>query len=203
MRLGGVPGNAGRASRTCALAYFSRHGVRPVAEQELKVQVHNTRNSMELKTQSMQISIDRPTATVTMLNLQTKASWVLSLTDQTAAAPTVPTVAPGVRQYHQAAEHVDPRSAHDGRRHPRHTRTHACGHGAPLHRAPYTRANRGPRNDPHRRRRPILWPGGTFFQAALSTTSITPLINLRHGNLPECHPGNLQVDRLESTRYRK
>ena len=74
---------------------FLATGVRPVAEQELKVKVRNTRNSMELKTRSMQISIDRPNATITMLNLETRASWVLSLANPTAATPTVPTAPTG------------------------------------------------------------------------------------------------------------
>ena len=106
---------------------FLATGVRPVAEQDLKVQVHNTRNSMELKTQSMQISIDRPTATLTMLNLQTKASWVLSL-----AKPNPPVcahrasrrllhspISPGNKTRGPLALHAA------GRRHHRHPRTHA------------------------------------------------------------------------------
>ncbi len=73
---------------------FLATGVRPLPEQGLKVQVHNTRNSLELKTRSMQITIDRPTATVTMLNLQTRPPGCSPSPDQMAAAPTVPTVPP-------------------------------------------------------------------------------------------------------------
>ncbi|MDT7816019.1 MAG: hypothetical protein QOJ42_5935, partial [Acidobacteriaceae bacterium] len=65
-------------------------GQRPLPDNSLKVKLHNTRNALTLKTQSMQITIDRQAATVTLLNLQTHASWVFSLADQT--APTPPTI---------------------------------------------------------------------------------------------------------------
>ncbi len=48
---------------------FLATGTRPLPEQDLKVKVHDTRGRLELKTQSLQITIDRPAATLTMLNL--------------------------------------------------------------------------------------------------------------------------------------
>ncbi len=71
---------------------FIATGTRPLPEQDLKVKVHDTRGRLELKTQSLQITIDRPAATLTMLNLETHASWVFSFAEQAAATPTpVPT----------------------------------------------------------------------------------------------------------------
>ena len=69
---------------------FLATGARPLPEQDLKVKVHDTRGRLELKTQSLQITIDRPAATLTMLNLETRASagWVFSFTGQAAATPT-------------------------------------------------------------------------------------------------------------------
>lgn len=62
---------------------FLATGTRPLPEQDLKVKVHDTRGRLELKTQSLQITIDRPAATLTVLNLETHASthpsWVFSL----------------------------------------------------------------------------------------------------------------------------
>jgi alpha-glucosidase (family GH31 glycosyl hydrolase) len=67
---------------------FLATGTRPLPDPSLKAQVHDTRRSLQLKTGSLQIAIDRPTATITLLNLQTRASWVLSLTTET--GPTAP-----------------------------------------------------------------------------------------------------------------
>ena len=64
-------------------------GQRPVPDDSLKVKVKNTRTTLNLKTQSMQITIDRQAATLTLLNLQTHASWVFSLPDQTAAIANI------------------------------------------------------------------------------------------------------------------
>ena len=72
---------------------FLATGVRPVSEPGLKVKQQNTRTTLTLKTQSMQITIDRQAATLTLLNLQTHASWVFSLADPTAATP--PPLIPG------------------------------------------------------------------------------------------------------------
>ncbi|MGC1919533.1 MAG: hypothetical protein WA682_06565, partial [Acidobacteriaceae bacterium] len=57
---------------------FLATGVRPLPEPGLKVQVHNTRSTLQLKTSWLQIAIDRPAATLTLLNLQTRASWALN-----------------------------------------------------------------------------------------------------------------------------
>ena len=54
-------------------------GQRPLPDDSLKVKQHNTRTALTLKTQSMEITIDRQTATLTLLNLQTRASWIFSL----------------------------------------------------------------------------------------------------------------------------
>ena len=75
---------------------FLATGTRQLPEQDLKVKVHDTRGRLELKTQSLQITIDRPAATLTLLNLETHASthvsWVFSFAEQAAATPTpVPT----------------------------------------------------------------------------------------------------------------
>src|SRR5580700_9214386 len=71
---------------------FIATGTRQLPEQDLKVNVHDTRGRLELKTQSLQITIDRAAATLTVLNLQTRASWVFSIAQQAAATPTlVPT----------------------------------------------------------------------------------------------------------------
>ncbi len=59
-------------------------GQRPLPDASLKVKERNTRTAVNLKTQSMEITIDRQAATLTLLNLQTHASWVFSLPDQTA-----------------------------------------------------------------------------------------------------------------------
>jgi hypothetical protein len=53
---------------------FIATGTRQLPEQDLKVQVHDTRGRLELKTQSLQITIDRPAATLTILNLETRPS---------------------------------------------------------------------------------------------------------------------------------
>ena len=75
---------------------FLATGTRQLPEQDLKVKVHDTHGRLELKTQSLQITIDRPAATLTLLNLETHASthasWVFSFAEQRAATPTpVPT----------------------------------------------------------------------------------------------------------------
>jgi alpha-D-xyloside xylohydrolase len=71
---------------------FLATGRRQIPEQDLKVKVHDTHGRLELKTQSLQITIDRPAATLTMLNLETRASWVLSFAEQAAVTPAlVPT----------------------------------------------------------------------------------------------------------------
>src|SRR5271170_1664269 len=57
---------------------FLATGTRQLPEQDLKVKVHDTRGRLELKTQSLQITIDRPAATLTLLNLETRTSWVFS-----------------------------------------------------------------------------------------------------------------------------
>jgi alpha-D-xyloside xylohydrolase len=64
-------------------------GQRPLPDDSLKVKQRNTRTTLTLKTQSMQITIDRQAATLALLNLQTHASWVFSLPDQTAAITNV------------------------------------------------------------------------------------------------------------------
>jgi alpha-glucosidase (family GH31 glycosyl hydrolase) len=69
---------------------FLATGTRPLAEQAMKVKVHDTHGRLELKTQSLQITIDRPTATLSMVNLETRASWAVSFAEQ--AAATVPAV---------------------------------------------------------------------------------------------------------------
>src|SRR5580700_6071094 len=71
---------------------FIATGTRQLPEHDLNVKVHDTRGRLELTTQSLQITIDRPAATLTMLNLQTRSTWVFSFAQQTAAAPSpVPT----------------------------------------------------------------------------------------------------------------
>jgi alpha-D-xyloside xylohydrolase len=71
---------------------FLATGTMQLPERDLKVKVIDTRGRLELKTQSLQITIDRPAATLTMLNLETRASWVLSFAEHAAAPPTlVPT----------------------------------------------------------------------------------------------------------------
>src|SRR3984957_6095355 len=67
---------------------FIATGTRQLPEQDLKVNVHDTRGRLELKTQSLQITIDRAAATLTMLNPETPASWVFSFAEQAAATPT-------------------------------------------------------------------------------------------------------------------
>ncbi len=57
---------------------FLATGARPAAE-ALKIQVHSTRDALQLKTSSMQITIDRAAATVALWNTQTHATWLLSL----------------------------------------------------------------------------------------------------------------------------
>ena len=59
-------------------------GQRPLPDASLKVKLKTTRTALNLKTQSMEITIDRQAATLTLLNLQTHASWVFSLADQAA-----------------------------------------------------------------------------------------------------------------------
>ena len=80
---------------------FIATGTRPLPEQDLKVQVHDTRGRLELKTQSLQITIDRPAATLTVLNLETGSihpSWVFSFAQQAAAtqrrSPRPPSLLP-------------------------------------------------------------------------------------------------------------
>ena len=63
-------------------------GQRPLPDDSLKVKQQNTRTTLNLKTQSMQITIDRQSPTLTLLNLQTHASWVLSLPDHSLQAQT-------------------------------------------------------------------------------------------------------------------
>jgi alpha-glucosidase (family GH31 glycosyl hydrolase) len=63
-------------------------GQRPLPDDSLKVKQQNTRTTLTLKTQSLQITIDRQAATLTLLNLQTHASWVLSLPDHSLSAQT-------------------------------------------------------------------------------------------------------------------
>jgi alpha-D-xyloside xylohydrolase len=63
-------------------------GQRPLPDDSLKVKQHHTRTTLTLKTQSMQITIDRQAATLTLLNLQTHASWVFSLPDHSLPAQT-------------------------------------------------------------------------------------------------------------------
>lgn len=57
---------------------FLATGVRPVAETNLKVKVKQTRTGVQLETSSLKITIDRTAATVAMVNLQTRSSWVLN-----------------------------------------------------------------------------------------------------------------------------
>jgi alpha-D-xyloside xylohydrolase len=66
---------------------FLATGARPLPDPSLKVKQHDTRTTLNLKTQSMEITLDRQAATLTLLNLQTHASWTLSLVDQTSAGP--------------------------------------------------------------------------------------------------------------------
>jgi alpha-D-xyloside xylohydrolase len=54
-------------------------GVRPLAEPGLKVQVRDKHQILQLKTAEMEVAIDRRAATLSLLNLQTRASWVLPL----------------------------------------------------------------------------------------------------------------------------
>src|ERR1700723_2929260 len=54
---------------------FIATGTRPLPEQDLKVQVHDIRGHLEITTHSLQITIDRPAATLTIRNLETLASW--------------------------------------------------------------------------------------------------------------------------------
>ncbi len=58
---------------------FLATGARPLADQALKVEVHDRRQILQLKTQAMEITIDRPAATLTLRNLQTRASWAIPL----------------------------------------------------------------------------------------------------------------------------
>src|SRR5882757_8451685 len=62
-------------------------GQRPLADNSLKVKLHSTRTALTLTTQSMQFTIDRQAATVTLVNLQTHAWWVFSLAAQTTTTP--------------------------------------------------------------------------------------------------------------------
>ena len=62
-------------------------GQRPLPDNSLKVAQHNTRTALTLKTQSMQITIDRQAGTLALLNLQTRASWIFSLAEQRASTP--------------------------------------------------------------------------------------------------------------------
>src|SRR5580693_2708516 len=68
---------------------FLATGQRPLPDDSLKVKQQNTRTTLTLKTQSLQITIDRQAATLTLLNLQTHADWVFSLPDQTAAITSI------------------------------------------------------------------------------------------------------------------
>src|SRR6204780_2294161 len=65
---------------------FLATGTRQLPEQDRKVKVLNPLGRLELKTQLLQITIDRPAATLTFLNLETHASWVFSFAEQAAAA---------------------------------------------------------------------------------------------------------------------
>jgi alpha-D-xyloside xylohydrolase len=62
-------------------------GQRPLPDADLKVNLHDSRTNLILKTQSMVITIDRQAATLTLLNLQNRAAWTLSLVDPTSPEP--------------------------------------------------------------------------------------------------------------------
>ena len=87
--------------KNCALRHlpqpFLATGVRPVADPGLRVQVHEAHGALHLRTASLEITfgmtLDRAAATLTLLNLDTKASWAFSLpvavAAQNTAAPAV------------------------------------------------------------------------------------------------------------------
>ena len=58
---------------------FLATGTRPVADPGVKVKVHDAHQVRQLKTSSLQITLDRPAATLTLLNLQTKGAWTIQL----------------------------------------------------------------------------------------------------------------------------
>lgn len=60
-------------------AIFLATGVRPIAQSGLTVKVRDTHQIRQLTTSSLKVTLDRPSATLTLLNLQTKATWVLHL----------------------------------------------------------------------------------------------------------------------------
>ena len=70
---------------------FLSTGVRPVPEQGLKVQVRDVHHILQLTTSSLQVAIDRPAATLSLLNLQTRASWQVNFGP---AAPAPSSLAP-------------------------------------------------------------------------------------------------------------
>jgi alpha-D-xyloside xylohydrolase len=70
---------------------FLATGARPVADPGLKVHSHDAHQVLQLRTSSLQITWDRPAATLTLLNLQTKAAWTLGV-----ANPTIEVLTPNM-----------------------------------------------------------------------------------------------------------
>ncbi len=60
---------------------FLATGARPVPDPGLKVHTHESHGVLQLKTSSLQITVDRPAGTLTLHNLQTHAAWTLGETN--------------------------------------------------------------------------------------------------------------------------
>ncbi len=189
---------------------FLATGTRPLPEQDLKVKVHDTRGRLELKTQSLQITIDRPAATLTVLNLETHASWVFSFAEQAAAAPmpvpatTVPPTFSNLtrRQNTWSFSFQSPAGDRTVT-----LDTTACRHGNTVDRAPRfltgprLRIKSGPSHLSHCRSRPLLRPWRTLlpggpFPYPLRRPSRRPLRRTRtqlelRSHSPGLHPSGL------------
>jgi alpha-D-xyloside xylohydrolase len=68
---------------------FLASGERPMRDEKLPVQVRESGHTLQLRTKSLQITINKSAATFTVVNLLTGASWLLSLANADSDSPAV------------------------------------------------------------------------------------------------------------------
>ena len=161
-------------------------GQRPLPDDSLKVKQHDTRTALNLKTQSLQITIDRQSATLTLLNLQTHASWVFSLPDQTAAIANI------TRQQNNWTIPLGNTTLT--------LQLMTAGMATNHHRPPHPGVGPIPANHPHRRSRSLLRPRralrpGRPLQHSLRRPSRRPLRRARPQLELRSHPPRLHPHR--------
>ena len=71
---------------------FIATGVRPTPDANLKIQTHNNRRTLQLRTPTLELQVDKTNASLTVLNRTTQAAWTMPLGSSGVSAAATLTV---------------------------------------------------------------------------------------------------------------